>query len=39
MWYYKCDSELAANLRTSHPFCALMKWDYKEGFIFPRVKE
>ena len=39
MWYYDCDGELAARLRMPDPFCALMKWDYKEGFIFPRITE
>ena len=39
MWYYNCDGDLAARLRKPDPFSALLKWDYKEGFIFPRIKK
>lgn len=39
MWYYNCDARLAARLRSPYSFSAWMEWDYKEGFIFPRIKE
>ncbi|KAI1073595.1 kinetochore Sim4 complex subunit FTA2-domain-containing protein [Whalleya microplaca] len=39
MWYYNCDSELAAELRMPGPLCAFMQWDYKEGFIVPRIED
>ncbi|KAI0004789.1 kinetochore Sim4 complex subunit FTA2-domain-containing protein [Xylariaceae sp. FL0662B] len=39
VWWYNCDDQLAERLRTPYPLCPLLQWDYKEGFIFPRVKE
>ncbi|KAH9996643.1 kinetochore Sim4 complex subunit FTA2-domain-containing protein [Xylariaceae sp. FL0662B] len=38
LWYYHTfDGELAVRLRKPDPFMASLKWDYKQGFIFPRV--
>ena len=38
VWVYYCgeDSKLAASLRTSQPVGPTLKWDYRDGLIFPR---
>lgn len=35
IWYYSCDGELAEVLRRPDPWDPVIKWDYKEGYIFP----
>lgn len=39
VWIYCCgeNGELAARLRDSQPVGPTLRWDYKDGLIFPRV--
>lgn len=39
VWFYYCgdNASLARNLRDKQLSSAALDWDYKDGFIFPRV--
>ncbi|KAK0618221.1 kinetochore Sim4 complex subunit FTA2-domain-containing protein [Bombardia bombarda] len=38
LWYYDCEGWQAERLRRGPLHSLTQKWDYKEGFIFPRIE-
>jgi Kinetochore Sim4 complex subunit FTA2 len=37
-WYYHCDGKVASRLKSMTSFSTSLKWEFKEGLIFPRRK-
>lgn len=38
-WYYDCNNEVAASLKGKTSFRTSLKWEFKDGLIFPRNRE
>ena len=38
-WYLDCDSKVAAELKSDTQFSTSLRWEFKDGLIFPRKRK